>query len=142
MTTASPVALARAKYESLSSADLVTAALNLIYEREELAREAGGGVWKVDHDCHLFTDGQTCNQNCDCCTCCRVDGDDITIYNEGGHDPKQAEHIAANDPRTVMLLCRSYRQAVHAYVAAPEGTATAQALRSFVEGLATGLELR
>lgn len=38
----------------------------------------------------------------DSCYECRVEGDNITIYDEGGHDEHQAAHIARHDPTRVL----------------------------------------
>ncbi|UXM92517.1 DUF6221 family protein [Paenarthrobacter sp. JL.01a] len=40
---------------------------------------------------------------------CRVEGDSIVIYDEGGHDPNQAEHIARHDPARVLAECAAKR---------------------------------
>lgn len=70
-------------------------------EDRQLARWAAstrsgspGGHWKTGCSC----DGE-CREHGDCE---RVEGDNITIYNEGGHDADQARHIARWDPATVL----------------------------------------
>jgi hypothetical protein len=61
---------------------------------KERAEAAGGGAWhtgcRCDGDCRDYPD------------CDRVEGDDITIYNEGGHNSSQAVHIALHDPQDVI----------------------------------------
>ena len=37
----------------------------------------------------------------------RVEGDDITVYDEGGHDAGQALHIALHDPQDVIADCEA-----------------------------------
>lgn len=53
-----------------------------------------GGHWKVDCDCP-----GPCADDCDEE---RIDGDNLTIYAEGGHDNWQAQHIARWDPTRVL----------------------------------------
>lgn len=43
--------------------------------------------------------------------CCVVDGD-ITIYDEGGHTPEQADHIARWDPARGLAECEAKRRIV------------------------------
>jgi hypothetical protein len=42
--------------------------------------------------------------------CARLDCDEITIYDEGGHSVEQAEHIAAWDPATVLRHVAAERE--------------------------------
>jgi hypothetical protein len=70
-------------------------------EREQIAKYAAatrsgrpGGNWKVDCRCP--------GAHADDCYERRVEGDNITIYDEGGHDEDQARHIALNDPTYVL----------------------------------------
>jgi Family of unknown function (DUF6221) len=60
-------------------------------EAEALANAAGGGEWGTE--C-------ICEGDCkDYSACSAIGGDDITIYDEGGHNAEQAPFIAANDPK-------------------------------------------
>lgn len=81
----------------------------------ELARDAAqppsSGKWKVDHrgcdsDCPVRCPkaGQCHDEHCECE---EVTGDNIRIYNEGGHDAFQAEHIARHDPRDTIVRCEA-----------------------------------
>lgn len=85
-----------------------------------LARSAiskGDGSWRVQHAycdedcpdpcpragrCHI-DDGHGEGT----CWCVVVDGADICIYDEGGHDQAQAEHIARHDPRGRIADCEA-----------------------------------
>lgn len=40
---------------------------------------------------------------------CRVEGHGIVIYDEGGHDEYQADHIARHDPARVLRECAAKR---------------------------------
>jgi hypothetical protein len=72
--------------------DDLTAFLNARYgEAEALAREAGGGEWRTACIC----DGECLGLRSGCEV---VEGDDIQIYAEGGHDAFQARYIAASAP--------------------------------------------
>ena len=42
----------------------------------------------------------------------RVDGIGITIYDEGGHNAEQAQHIARHDPARVLADCEAKRRIV------------------------------
>lgn len=81
--------------------DLDTQLRAWLGEDEQLAQWAAstrsgspGGHWKTGCSC----DGE-CREHGDCE---RVEGDNITIYDEGGHDADQARHIARHDPATVL----------------------------------------
>jgi hypothetical protein len=72
-------------------------------EEKELAIAAGstrGGkiaTWRVDHlDCSHGPD------SAGDCYARRIEGDNITIYDEGGHDEDQARFIARWDPAAVL----------------------------------------
>jgi hypothetical protein len=43
---------------------------------------------------------------------CRIEGDGITIYDEGGHNAEQAAFIAANDPAFVLADTAARRRIV------------------------------
>ena len=43
---------------------------------------------------------------------CRVEGTFMVIYDEGGHSPEQATHIARHDPARVLAECEAKRQIV------------------------------
>lgn len=58
-----------------------------LLEDEGVARAAGGGAWHRT----LMRPGDAA-----------VHGDDMTIYDEGGHSPEHAEHIARHDPARVL----------------------------------------
>lgn len=67
-------------------------------EREQQARAAergGDGVWSVGD----LVQGDDC----------RIEGDEITIYDEGGHTAEQAAFIASNDPKFVLADVASKR---------------------------------
>ena len=64
-----------------------------------LARSAGGGEWHTLCRCEGECDGTS--------PCEEVEGDDIRIYAEGGHDCWQADHIAAHDPRDEIARAES-----------------------------------
>lgn len=61
-----------------------------------------GGNWKVDCDCMGL-----CTNYCDAR---RVEGDNITIYDEGGHGNYQAQHIARHDPARVLVEVAAKRR--------------------------------
>lgn len=44
---------------------------------------------------------------------CRIEGADIVIYDEGGHTPAQAAHIAANDPAAILRDVEARRYLLH-----------------------------
>lgn len=72
-----------------------------IAEDEAVARKAinaGDGVWarSDEHEAYL----------------CIVEGADIRIYDEGGHDEHQAAHIARHDPARVLAECAAKRAIV------------------------------
>ena len=46
----------------------------------------------------------------------RIDGEHMTIYDEGGHSAYQAEHIARWDPARVLAECEVKRQIIDALV--------------------------
>jgi hypothetical protein len=76
--------------------DLASWLLEQIADDEHLARASGGKVWTRDpHET-----GQ------------RIEGDDIHIYPEGGHDEDQAEHIARWDPKRVLAECAAKRRII------------------------------
>lgn len=74
---------------------------------EQLARAAGAtrsgkvASWHVDCGCG--------DVHADNCYACRVEGDNITIYDEGGHDEDQARHIARWDPVRVLAEVEAKR---------------------------------
>lgn len=78
---------------------------------EQIARDAGstrGGAiasWHVDCDCP----DRDAGVHADDCMVCRVEGDNITIYDEGGHDEYQARHIARHDPVAVLAEIEAKR---------------------------------
>lgn len=87
--------------------DLVQQTLAFIDQAEQAARDAGGGTWETGCTCEGECRGKP--------ECERIEGDDITIYPEGGHDAAQAEHIARNDPAAVLRRCAADRRIVEAY---------------------------
>lgn len=71
---------------------------------ERLAVLAGGGQWRVDcekrDEEHLASADPVCTGRR-----CRIEGTGtpgITIYDEGGRDEDQADHIARHDPARVL----------------------------------------
>ena len=70
----------------------------------QLARDAGAtrsgkiASWWVDCGCP----GKLADEHADNCWDRRVEGDNIVIYDEGGHDEDQARHIARHDPARVL----------------------------------------
>lgn len=71
---------------------------------EQLARDAGAtrsgkiASWWVDCGCP----GRLADEHADACWDRRVEGDNIVLYDEGGHDEDQARHIARHDPARVL----------------------------------------
>lgn len=80
-------------------------------DEDQAAAEAAGATrsgkiasWRVDCDCpgiHV----NDCYER-------RVEGDNITIYDEGGHDEDQARHIARWDPARVLAEVAAKRRIV------------------------------
>ena len=113
------------------SEDLVAFLLARIAEDEQSAREAGelaqgDGVasWSVPcwaDEAHEHGDDTDYGHNQ--CRCCRVEGDNITIYDEGGHDRSQALHIARWDPARVLAECATKRRVIASYRAARRSAA-------------------
>jgi hypothetical protein len=66
----------------------------LVAEDERLALYAGGRPWRVACDCGAAHE--------DDCFVRRIEGPDIVIYDEGGHDEDQARHIVRQDPAHVL----------------------------------------
>lgn len=100
--------------------DLVVFLYAQLDEDERLAKEAGELVqghgvaaWSVPCwvDC-ARADGDDTDYDHAECRCCRVEGDNITVYDEGGHDRSQALHIARWDPVRVLAELKSQRQIV------------------------------
>jgi hypothetical protein len=54
---------------------------------------------------------------------CRIEGDNMIVYDEGGHTEAQASHIARHDPARVLAECEAKRRIVesHAYDEGFEG---------------------
>lgn len=77
--------------------DLVTFLGARIDEDEAAARQAGVGGWTSGS--HEITE-------------CVVDGPDIRLYDEGGHDEHQARHIVRWEPRRVIAECEAKRALV------------------------------
>jgi|SRR6185437_2622484 len=78
-------------------------------EDERVAREAGSGNWT--RECgHLGWNGEELPPSHD--MCCVVAGDDIRIYDEGGHGPEQADHIARWHPARVLGEVEAKRDVV------------------------------
>jgi len=78
--------------------DLVAFLRARLDDDEQVARAAGAGVWT--RECgHTDFGGADLPPGHD--TCCVVSGD-IHLYDEGGHDGDQAEHIARWDPARVL----------------------------------------
>lgn len=74
-----------------------------IEEDEAVARAAirsGDGSW---------TAGEQPDPDGDVYDPCGVYGDDLHIYDEGGHDENHAEHIARHDPARVLAECAAKR---------------------------------
>ena len=115
-----------------------------VQARLATAQEAisnGDGAWHT---------GCTCDHGCrDYPACEQVEGDDITIYNEGGHDSGQARHIAANDPQDTIARCEAELGILDVYdlwAAEPGGhptmNAAACAVSDAVRHLASGYKHR
>lgn len=66
-------------------------------EETSLAQAAGAGEW---------TTGTHPSDEC------RIEGDDLTIYDEGGHSPDQARHIALHDPARALRGIEAKRRIV------------------------------
>lgn len=57
------------------------------------------GAWHVSDDiCHPG---------------CMIEGDHMTIYDEGGHTPAQARHIASQDPAAILRDIEAKRHLLH-----------------------------
>ena len=74
--------------------------------------QRGTGTWHVGHSlCDGCPDAGRCRAAAADpegeCRCCAVAGDDILIYEEGGHTQAQAVHIARHDPRDVIADCEA-----------------------------------
>lgn len=89
--------------------------LEQIAEDEQVARASqgdparpGAGVWTRQCS-HLDEDFEPEKPGHD--NCCVVAGD-ITIYDEGGHGPEDADHIARWDPARVLAECEVKRRLV------------------------------
>lgn len=103
----------------------------------ELARDAGAtrsgeiASWRVECECF----GQDDDDHVDGCIARRVVGDNITIYDEGGHDEDQAQHIARHDPAAVLADVAGKRAILaevlswqHAYIDGDSWLSCAQAV--------------
>lgn len=87
-----------------------------IDEDGAVAREAGGSAWHVecygraewmdDDERAAHLAGASHSDEC------VIDGPDFRIYDEGGHSPKQAQHIARHDPASVLAECGAKRRIV------------------------------
>lgn len=91
-----------------SIVDFIKTQLALDEQIARLAGETRGGAiasWHVDCDCP----NKDAGVHADDCYACRVEGDNITIYDEGGHDEYQARHIARHDPATVLAKVEANR---------------------------------
>lgn len=101
--------------------DIVTFLRARLDEDERIAREAGedDGVissWSVP--CWVKQareEGDDIGYDHYPCHCCRVEGNNITIYDEGGHDRSQALHIARWDPKRVLEEVEAKRQIIDLY---------------------------
>lgn len=77
-----------------------------IEEDEKVARAAirsGDGTWTAGEQ--FDVDGEVYDR-------CAIFGDDLHIYDEGGHDEEQAEHIARHDPARVLAESAAKRAIV------------------------------
>jgi hypothetical protein len=77
----------------------------VVVERLALAEAATPGPW----ECGVHAMDE-----------CRIDAtgpESMTIYDEGGHGPDDARHIAANDPAVVIAECRRELAAIDADLA-------------------------
>lgn len=99
--------------------DLVTFLRARLDEEEHLARKAGetdtGTVATWTTPCNAVDNNYTHNGPC---RCCRVEGPNITLYDEGGHDRTQAHHIATWDPARVLTELHTKRGFVASYTEA------------------------
>jgi hypothetical protein len=73
-------------------------------EDEQVARAAGDGEWATECDCE--------GSCADLPWCRRVESADLKIYDEGGHDSSQAQHIARHDPARVLREVEAKRQII------------------------------
>jgi hypothetical protein len=89
--------------------EFITARLD---DDEQIARACGEGVtWAVEHRSDWET-GDPAKPDPECaagrCECCIVEGANpdgtagMRIYDEGGHDSHDAEHMARHDPARVL----------------------------------------
>ena len=71
-----------------------------VAEDQRIARDASSTrsgtipAWRIDCPC-----GEV---HADDCYARRIEGDNIVIYDEGGHDEDQARHIVRHDPQHVL----------------------------------------
>jgi hypothetical protein len=98
--------------------DLIAALRAKLDHIEQVARAAispgASGNWHVGHhrcDEHCPTD--PCEDAAECaadtCSHATVVGHDIHIYDEGGHGPNQAEHIALHGPAAALAMVAAHR---------------------------------
>lgn len=79
--------------------DRALAAMSTNHDETPRDPDKDGGVWKVSDDPY---DGG-----------CRIEGDHMVIYNEGGHTPAQARHIASQDPAAILRDVEAKRYLLH-----------------------------
>ncbi len=109
-------------------ADRLAAALD---RAERQAEAAGDKPWMIDHhECGFVfcgPPGTPCDEAARCaagiCHCAVINGDDIRIYDEGGHDASQAAHIVAWQPAQVMRLIARDRALLAAHASAERNVA-------------------
>lgn len=75
------------------------AAISTNHDETPRNPDKDGGVWQVSDDPY---DGG-----------CRIEGDHMVIYNEGGHTPAQARHIASQDPAAILRDIEAKRYLLH-----------------------------
>lgn len=103
--------------DRLEVSDLASWLLEQIAEDERLATAAkniGDGRWQTDCPLRLFPEEsiEPWYVNHDHADDVRIEGDSITIYDEGGHNHDQAEHIASWDPARVLAECDAKRRII------------------------------
>lgn len=100
--------------------DIVAFIRQRLEDDERMARACGDGVtWSVMHRSDWRTgDSDALDPDCAAsnCDCCGIDGDNadssagMRIYDEGGHDNADAEHIARHDPARVLREVEAKRR--------------------------------
>lgn len=95
-----------------SPVEFLTRVLAEVEQIAKAATHGGSGIWP--YQCN-HTDWEGADLPASHDLCARIDNDELTIYDEGGHSPEQARHICAWDPATALrqIACARKLLAVH-----------------------------